>query len=67
MSLAYLGIVYLREGHSADALATVDSAFAEANQPNVPSTVVSSIVKIGRSIAQVSGDKGAIAKWAQRS
>ena len=57
ISLAYLGIVYLREWHSADALATVDSAFAEANQPNVPSTVVSSVVKIGRSIAQASGDK----------
>ena len=30
VSLAYLGIVYLREGRTADALKTVDLAFAEA-------------------------------------
>jgi hypothetical protein len=66
MSLAYLGIVYFREGRTADALRTADSAFAEANQPNVPSTIARSVVQIGRSIAQTSGDKDAIAKWSQR-
>jgi tetratricopeptide (TPR) repeat protein len=67
ISLAYLGIVYMREGRTADALKTVDLAFAEANKPNVSSTVVSSVVKIGRSIAQATGDENAIAKWSQRS
>lgn len=67
MSLAYLGIVYLREGRHVDALKAVDLAFGEANQPNVSPTVVGSVVKIGRSIAQATGDKDAIAKWSQRS
>jgi hypothetical protein len=46
-SLAYLGIVYLREGRNADALKTADLAYAEAKQPNVSPTFVSGIVKIG--------------------
>jgi tetratricopeptide (TPR) repeat protein len=66
-SLAYLGIVYLREGRNADALKTADLAYAEAKQPNVSPTFVSGIVKIGLSIAQATGDKDAIAKWSQRS
>lgn len=66
VSLAYLGIVYLREGRTADALRTVDTAFAEAHQPNISSTIVSNVVQIGRSIAQATGDKNAIAKWSQR-
>jgi tetratricopeptide (TPR) repeat protein len=66
-SLAYLGIVYLREGRTADALKTEDLAYAEAKQPNVSPTFVSAVVKIGRSIAQATGDKDAIAKWSQRS
>ena len=66
ISLAYLGIVYLREGRPVDALTTVDSAFAEANQPNVSSTFVSSVITIGQSIAQATGDQTAIAKWSKR-
>jgi tetratricopeptide (TPR) repeat protein len=66
ISLAYLGIVYLREGRTADALKTVDLAFDEAKQPNVSPTFVSSVVKIGRSIAEATRDKDAIAKWSQR-
>src|SRR5581483_11859169 len=66
VSLAYLGIAYMREGRTADALKTVDFAFAEASQPNVSSTFLSNVIKIGRSIAQASGDKDAIAKWSQR-
>ncbi len=62
ISLAYLGIVYIREGRTADALQIADLAFAEANKPNVPSEVVTSVVRIGRSIAQATGDKNAIAK-----
>jgi hypothetical protein len=58
---------HLREGCAADALKTADSAYAEAKQPNVSPTFVSGVVKIGRSIAQATADKDAIAKGSQRS
>jgi tetratricopeptide (TPR) repeat protein len=66
-SLAYLGIVYLREGRTAEALKTAELAYDEATQPHVSSTFVSEVVKVGRSIAQASGDEDAVAKWSQRS
>jgi len=66
-SLAYLGIVYLREGRTADAMKTAELAYAEAKRPNVSRTFVRGVAKIGRSIAQASGDENAIAKWSQRS
>ena len=66
-SLAYLGIVYVREGRTADALKTVDLAYGEAKKPNASPSFVSEVVQIGRSIAQVTGDKDAIAMWSQRS
>ena len=66
-SLAYLGIVYVREGRTADALKTVDLAYAEAKKPNVSPSFVSEVVQIGRLIAQSTGDKDAIAKWSERS
>lgn len=65
-SLAYLGIVYLREGRTADALKTVDLAYAEAKKPNVSASFVTEVVQIGRSVAQATGDEGAIAEWSQR-
>lgn len=67
ISLAYLGIVYVRQGRTSDALKSVDLAFAEANKANVPPPVVRNVVKIGRAVAQATGDKEAIEKWAQRS
>jgi len=67
ISLAYLGIVYVREGRTADALKTTELAYAEAKKPNVSPSFVSEVVQIGRSIAQLTGDKDAIAKWSQRS
>lgn len=63
----HLGIVYVREGRTADALQTVDLAYAEAKKPNVSPSFISEVVQIGRSIAQATGDKDAIAKWSQRS
>jgi len=66
-SLAYLGIVYVREGRTAEALRTGELAYDEATQPHVSSTFVNEVVKVGRSIVQVSGDEGAITKWSQRS
>lgn len=67
ISVAYLGIVYVRQGRASEALKSVDLAFAEASKPNVPSTVVGNVVKIGRAVARATSDKDAIEKWAQRS
>ena len=66
-SLAYLGIVYLREGRNAEALKTAESAYKEATQPHVPSMLYNEVVKIGRSIAEACGDGEATAKWSQRT
>jgi len=61
-SIAYLGIVYLREGRTAEALKTAELAYDQATQPHVSSAFVSEVVKVGRSIAQASGDEDAIHK-----
>jgi hypothetical protein len=37
------------------------------SQEHVPSTFYNEVVKVGRSIAQASGDGDAVAKWSQRS
>jgi tetratricopeptide (TPR) repeat protein len=66
-SNVYLGIVYLREGRTAEALKTAELAYNEATQEHVPPTFYYEVVKIGRSIAQASGDGDAVAKWSQRS
>jgi tetratricopeptide (TPR) repeat protein len=62
-SLAYLAIVYLREGRTRESLETVDSAYTQATLPDVPPAFLAGVVNIGRSIAQTTGDKDAIAKW----
>jgi len=66
-SLSYLAVVYLREGHTAEALKTADLAYAEGTRPHVPATFLNEVVRVGRSVAQVSGDEAAAAKWSQRS
>jgi len=66
-SRAYLAIVYLRERQTAEALKNADLAYDEATKPNVRPSFLNEIVKIGSTIAQVSGDGVAIAKWSQRA
>lgn len=66
-SLAYLAIVFLREGRTTEALKTADLSYDGATQPHVAATFLNEVVKVGRSIAQISGDEDAIAKWSQRS
>ena len=51
---------------TAEALKTAELAYNEATQHHVPNTFYNEVVKIGRSIAQASGDGGAAAKWSQR-
>ncbi len=65
-TLAYLAIVYMREGHTTEALATADLAYDQSTQPHVPASFLTEVVKVGRSIAFASGDNAAIAKWSQR-
>lgn len=66
-SLSYLAIVYLREGHSTEALTAVEMAYKEATRPHVQASFVNEVLTVGSSIAQQSGDDSAIAKWSQRS
>lgn len=65
-SLAYLAIVYLREGDIKEALATADLAYDQSSQPHVPTLFLTEVVKVGRSIAEASGDSAAITKWSER-
>ncbi len=66
-SLSYLAIVYLREGRTSEALKAAELAYQEATRPHVQATFVNEVLKVGSSIAQHSGDEGAIARWSQRS
>lgn len=66
-SLSYLAIVDLREGRTTEALKAAELAYEEVTRPHVQATFLNEVVKVGNSIAQESGDKGAIAKWSQRS
>ena len=66
-SLSYLGIVYLREGHTLEALKTAEIAYDTAAKPHVPPSFLSEISKVGFAIAEASGDENAISKWSLRS
>ncbi len=64
-SLAYLAIVYLREGRTPESLKTADLAYTQAALPDVPAAFLTDVVNIGRSIAQATGDEDAIVKWSR--
>lgn len=66
-SLSYLAIVYLREGRTNEALKAAELAYEEATRPHVQAIFLNEVLKVGSSIAQQSGDEGAIARWSQRS
>jgi tetratricopeptide (TPR) repeat protein len=66
-TLAYLGIVYLREGRKIEALKTAEIAYNTATKPHVPPSFQSEVVNMGLSIAKVSGDESAISQWSLRS
>jgi hypothetical protein len=65
-SLAYLGIVYLREGRKLEGLQTAEIAYNTATRPHVPPSFLSEVVKVGLSIAKASGDENAISQWSVR-
>jgi tetratricopeptide (TPR) repeat protein len=66
-SLSYLAIVYLRESRTTEALKAAERAYEEATRPHVQATFANEVLKVGISIAQQSGDEGAIARWSQRN
>jgi tetratricopeptide (TPR) repeat protein len=66
-SLSYLAIVYLREGRTTEALKAAELAYEAVTRPHVQATFVDEVLKAGNSVAQQSGDQGAIARWSQRS
>jgi len=66
-SLAYLGIVYMREGRKLEALKSAESAYDTATKPHVPPSFLTEVVSVGLSIAKVSGDDNAISRWSLRS
>jgi tetratricopeptide (TPR) repeat protein len=65
-SLSYLAIVYLREGRTTEALKAADLAYETVTRPHVDATFVNEVLKVGSSVAQQSGNEGAIARWSQR-
>lgn len=65
-SLAYLGIVYLREERAVDALKTAETAYNNAMKPHVPPSFLGEVVNIGLAIAKASGDENAISQWSLR-
>jgi tetratricopeptide (TPR) repeat protein len=66
-SLAYLGIVYLREERKSEALKTAEIAYNAVTKPHVPSSFLSEVVQVGLSIATACGDENAISQWSLRS
>jgi tetratricopeptide (TPR) repeat protein len=65
-SLSYLAIVYLRESRTSEALKTAERAYKAVTRPHVQATFLNEVLKVGSSVAEQSGDEGAIARWAQR-
>jgi len=50
-----------------EALKTAEIAYNTATKPHVPPSFLSEVVKVGFSIAKVSGDENAISQWSLRS
>jgi tetratricopeptide (TPR) repeat protein len=65
-SLSYLAIVYLREGRTSEALKAAELAYEAVTRLHVQATFLNEVLKVGSSVAEQSGDEGAIARWSQR-
>ena len=65
-SLSYLAIVYLREGRTSEALKAAELAYETVTRPHVQATFLNEVLRVGSSVAEQSGDEGAIARWSQR-
>ncbi len=66
-SHALLAVVYFREGHIQDALTTAEKAYDEVTRYKLASRYQNEVVKIGKAIADASGDSAAQRTWSQRN
>jgi hypothetical protein len=66
-SYALLAVVYFREGRTQDALTTAEKAYDEVTKYKLASQYQNEVVKIGKAIADASGDSTAQRTWSQRN
>jgi tetratricopeptide (TPR) repeat protein len=66
-SYALLAVVYFREGRVQEALTTVEKAYDEVTKYKLASRYQNEVVKIGKAIADASGDSTAQQTWSQRN
>jgi tetratricopeptide (TPR) repeat protein len=66
-SYALLGVVYFREGRTQDALSTVERGYDEVTEYKLAPRFHNEVVKIGKAIADASGDSAAQRTWSQRN
>ncbi len=67
LSYALLAVVYLREGRTQEALATVGKAYDEVTKYKLAPEFHNQVVKIGKAIADASDDSAAQQTWSQRN
>jgi tetratricopeptide (TPR) repeat protein len=67
LSYALLAVVYFREGRTQEALATVEKAYNEVTKYKLAPQFHNQVVKIGKAIADASGDSAAQRTWSQRN
>lgn len=66
-SFALLAVVYFRESRIQDALTTAEKAYDEVTKYKLASRYQNEVVKIGKAIADASGDSAAQRTWSQRN
>ncbi len=66
-SHALLAVVYFREGRVQEALTTAEKAYDEVTKYKLASRYQNEVVKIGKAIADASGDSVAQRTWSQRN
>lgn len=64
---ALLAVVYLREGRTQEALATIEKAYDEVTKYKLAPQFHNQVVKIGKAIADASEDSVAQRTWSQRN
>jgi tetratricopeptide (TPR) repeat protein len=66
-SYVLLAVVYFRESRIQDALKTAEKAYDDVTKYKLPSRYQNEVVKIGKAIADASGDSAAQRTWSQRN
>ena len=66
-SYALLAVVYFREGRNQDALTTIEKAYDEVTKYKLAPKFRNEVVKIGKAIADATGDSAAQRTWSERN